>query len=881
MKSLIFLLLLASPLRADLSAGPPPSQKILVITGTSSVAPQFTNFMQQTAIWNSGCPADTGASGFIDEMKVHNVTVSTTVPASLAGYDQVWDLRFDQGGGGCSGCCTLAGCGANAITAAQQTLYINYIASGGSLFLMGDNGGFMGRNQGIISIAQAVDLAGTWGSTGVASNNNLAAQVAQLNAAAAASAENYATDYRNLAANSSGYIATQVNGIVADWGSGFPVYSDPGGGGAVVTAWDCHNLKPAYQNGKLVIGLDWQMMGGGGQVGICGPLTMGGTSTGNNEQFWENTVDFLVKGNACLTPTFTATPTRTYTRTSTPATSPTFTSTLTATPTQTPSPTLTRTPTPTATFTPTLTRSPTSTNTSTVTPGSTPTLTATLTATRTATSTFTSSFTLTSSATPTSTCTVTLTRTPTMTPTLTFTETKTITPGPTPTYTATPSVTSTVTFTSTVTLTRTPTLTPSPTYNDTETITPGPSPSFTLTKTPTLTATPTSTATLTSSPTSPFTPSYTSTFSATRSWTPTLTMTATYTPSPTPSLTATQSVTRTQTPTHTPTSTHTPTRTVTPTPTQSYSFTPTPIPMPFEIWLSVYNSAGELVHTICHGPSSVLPTEIGLPEKSLALGGSALQVSLPGVQAANSGLYWDGSNDQGQGVTQGTYYIKLETKDAFGKITAMIEPVQVTDARPTQYLAIYNASAERVRLIPLPSTVALNGISLDNEVLALSEDPQNSTQGGLKMKLRSSSGSYPSTWDGKNDAGQHVDSGVYSIVLLSRQGIGETRIESKSVQVLRASEANPAESAHPLTNPLPASAKTLQISYSTLSGGTGQALLYNLAGEKVTSGIDSNSSGSVVLPLNGLGGGIYVVRFEIKKGPRVTGHKNLKIAILR
>jgi hypothetical protein len=279
---------------------------------------------------------------------------------------------------------------------------------------------------------------------------------------------------------------------------------------------------------------------------------------------------------ATRTPTRTMTPTATRTSTPSPSVTPTLTVTVTSSCTLSVTPTFSPTATPTFTATPTSTPTPTQTVTPsatlTVTLTATPTFTPTASPTQTHTSTATPSATLT--VTLTATLTVTLTVTPSFTPSssATFTASSTATPSGTPTGSATPSVTLTATLTAT----------PSPSSTGTSSITP----SFTLT----LTASPSSSATFTGSstatPTASGTPTVTRTYSGTVTATPTTTQTSTRTPSPsaTVSVTASQSATLTFSPTGTLTSTPsssfsvTPTRTATASGTPSFSATNTPLP---------------------------------------------------------------------------------------------------------------------------------------------------------------------------------------------------------------------------------------------------------------------------------------------------------------
>ena len=69
----------------------------------------------------------------------NNVTVSDLLPADLSGFKQVWDIRFDQ-----------------ALNASAQSEYSSFLQAGGGLFLMGENAGFMSRNDSILSLISSL-----------------------------------------------------------------------------------------------------------------------------------------------------------------------------------------------------------------------------------------------------------------------------------------------------------------------------------------------------------------------------------------------------------------------------------------------------------------------------------------------------------------------------------------------------------------------------------------------------------------------------------------------------------------------------------------------------------------------------------------------------
>lgn len=66
----------------------------------------------------------------------YTVTTHAGVPAgSLAGYNQIWDIRYNN----------------TVLSASDITAYLTYLSGGGSLFLMGENTGFITRDNSIAS----------------------------------------------------------------------------------------------------------------------------------------------------------------------------------------------------------------------------------------------------------------------------------------------------------------------------------------------------------------------------------------------------------------------------------------------------------------------------------------------------------------------------------------------------------------------------------------------------------------------------------------------------------------------------------------------------------------------------------------------------------
>ena len=599
------------------------------------------------------------------------------------------------------------------------------------------------------------------------------------------------------------------------------------------------------------------------------------------------------------TVTFTATRTQTATSTATPTFTLTVTFTSTSTCTATPTATPTRTQTFTFTATPTRTDTPTSTNT--ISPGPSPTDTPTWTATPTDTPTFT--------ATPTRTQTVTATATPTHTSTFTDTSTKSPGPSPTDTSTSTPTPTPTPTFTSTLTFTEsftaTATRTATPTFSVTPTSTE--SPAFSATNTPTstvsFTATPTFSVTATRTATATATPTrtqtVTSTASATATASPSVTATRTLTITSTASAssTATPSATVTDTVTLTPTEsvtwTGTPTFTATPSITLTWTLTDTPMPQPYHLVLTLYNTAGEVVRHVFDGNSSVDPTNFESQIIGAPIGGRLpMAISISGVGAGSPpSIVWQGDNDNGQTVSNGTYYFKLESTDSFGKTTALIKEVVVLGNTGGNSLAIYNSAGELVRNLPLttlPSDL-IDFTLVDTEAIATGDTANGSSgQNGLKMNLRDANGNtHPWAWDGRNDKGQPVASGTYTVQLVHTELGAPTTVKSISVTVLQApNESLQASLGGALVVPAPwrpggMSGDFALIVYKPLPGKEGVAKCYNLAGELVALGLDANNQGQVQIPVSKLASGVYVVDFEITENKAILGRRVLKVVVVK
>lgn len=668
-------------------------------------------------------------------------------------------------------------------------------------------------------------------------------------------------------------------------------------------------------------------------------LTVSGCSTNTPT----NTPTNTFTNTPTPTPTNTATPTPTKTPTNTPTdtATPTPTNTPTNTPTVTPTNTPTNTPTP--TDTPTPTNTPTNTSTPTNTPTNTPTDTPTFLNSPTPTNTPTNTDTPTPTNTFTNTPTVTPTFTPTNTPTLTDTPTPTNTATDTPTRTPTPTPTDTFVATPTNTPTDTNTFTPTNTRTNTPTLTPTNTPTLTFTNTATFTPTPTPTNTATDTPTntpvivvninktvsdmgpgSNETLAYAINLSVPASAASAVTVTDTVpaelafvgAASNTNPPVAGTSLSVVALPTSGPTP-GTGTLLVWtlpgPIPSGNYTlnytasvtnFSPAgevilnkasltypqnPLPQVaqaastvtgnYTVRINVYNEAGEIVKTI-------LLQHYSQPVQNVTLQTSSVIQSIDDkIRIVYEGQVigtWDGTNNQGQEVSNGQYYIKIDSIDENGSVTTITQTATVARHLAHVVVDIYNATGEIVR--HLDAEVA-DAVTLTTGVALSSSTISPGSQGGVNSTLTMTlSDGTTLVWDGRNDNGQIVSNGQYFLEIKSNDGQGGDSTVAKEVTVFH--EGLDIAKGKVLVYPNPDSVRVdgAKINFAANAGLklTLKVNIYTVAGELVqrVEGVSGESSVAWDFSNLSLSSGLYIALIEIYDNRGSVQRQTAKVLIV-
>lgn len=798
---------------SSLLAGPLP-HKILFYY-SSIDAWSITPFNRCVPILQSAA-AGSNIVTAVDVGTVDNVQCpGTWGEGAWTNYDEVWDMRYHNLNPGCG-----AGnpTGVEYFSACWQSTAKAYLQNNcGNLYLMAENSGFTTRNDGVVQFLLSIGAVGA----------------------------GYSDCCGGATFNDSGPGSTVYGPVNApftgnffvDFGGGIPLPLLNGTNYLSETAWSCGN------------GIAKSMINGWSGAAQMTALT--GCNVGNLFMTWDVSgwfagdwpssstymTSFYAQVPAwfashncnCGTPTNTNTPTvtSTQTNTSTPTMTHTSTSTFTVTNTQTPTSTGTNTstltPTNTVTFTETATSTNTVTQTNTDTIQNTPTSTNTNTATVTATNTETLQNTATNSATDTptntdtDTDTVTNTQTATSTISSTNTATLTVTNTNTSTSTATNTTTSQNTFTSTSTGTNTSTAS--------------------CTSTPSNTATPSSTSTMTSTPTSGiFMAKSVSERQVNSGDTLTYTIGVTVVGNLVNNVVVTDTLPTYMTfvsfgnpPAGTVTVYNSNTDLIQwtlPSPlspgiydltysTRLGGFAPANVPLVnraeltgsnvtpitssapvtvignFTVRVNIYNSAGEVVRSIAIEASTQPINNISLSQSNqittLQGPGSSINIIFDGYVIGT----WDGNNNQGVPVSNGSYTVQVDNVGQTGVVTSVSQKVTVNRSLSNIAANVYNAAGELVRtlyyLVDDPLGSNMTNVTLSSNVLQPSLSLANNSPGAPNLAtilIQTSGTPVTLTWDGTNNDGSVVTPGEYTIQIHWNDGSGQTTDISRTILVV-------------------------------------------------------------------------------------------------
>ncbi len=301
-----------------------------------------------------------------------------------------------------------------------------------------------------------------------------------------------------------------------------------------------------------------------------------------------------------------------------------------------------------------------------------------------------------------------------------------------------------------------------------------------------------------------------------------------------------------------------------------------------------YNSAGEVVKIIAAsyltGPAVSAEIRMnGSPTDSYPGGEGELEIVIPGVKSPghDSALFtWDGTSENGQKVTSGTYHLQIATQDRYGHTDTIVEELFVLEGREKTEIRIYNSAGELVRVLE-GSAIPASAVSLEVEEVAL----VGKTAPGVIIEYGSGMNT---VWDGKNNMGIIVASGMYEVQVVVNDANAITIYAVQSMMVLQQDGVEAISDVKLLPNPVVitgAGGASQRITWIPGQAGTADIRIYNIAGEAIRSLAVPLLSGTVTWDLltdhgKTAAGGVYLIVITARAADGTIQNTKIKSAIM-
>jgi len=239
---------------------------------------------------------------------------------------------------------------------------------------------------------------------------------------------------------------------------------------------------------------------------------------------------------------------------------------------------------------------------------------------------------------------------------------------------------------------------------------------------------------------------------------------------------------------------------------------------------------------------------------------------------------WDGTNDNGQEIKNGKYYIKITTRDKYGHTEVKVKDLTVVKTEEYVRLSIYNTAGEVVRRIEKEKARDVRIDLSVEDVIYIGE--------GKKIEIEYGNGAYME-WDGKNSEGRLVDSGIYELQIEVKTKEGYSVMATKTVTILKGKEDNILGDVKICPNPFDNKrGSTIRIEWTNIEKGEVNIKIYNIAGELIKKISGKKEKGSVSWNITTPEGkkvtsGIYLVIIEGKDTQGRVKIIDKKLVIIR
>ncbi|HET9870334.1 MAG TPA: T9SS type A sorting domain-containing protein, partial [bacterium] len=280
------------------------------------------------------------------------------------------------------------------------------------------------------------------------------------------------------------------------------------------------------------------------------------------------------------------------------------------------------------------------------------------------------------------------------------------------------------------------------------------------------------------------------------------------------------------------------------------------------VHLAVYNSVGELI-------KQILIQTYSQPMDSIQLEQTQEITSLNGTvyvivngQAIAS---WNGTNQAGDPVSNGQYYIKLDSQDPYGVVTSVSQPVVVNRILTKVEVDIFNSVGEIVRhlynYVNDPDGTEMSDIKLSSAVLNPNNTSGMGAPGQVQVEVETNgSGSGVSlTWDGRSDGGQVVANGQYMIEARWTDSNGGSLVDTKDIVVLGSGNSPAQGKVYASPQILSSGDPVTKLQINSPLALTFHVNVYDVAGELLKNQKVVQGTQSATWDSSGVASGVYIL----------------------
>jgi hypothetical protein len=297
-----------------------------------------------------------------------------------------------------------------------------------------------------------------------------------------------------------------------------------------------------------------------------------------------------------------------------------------------------------------------------------------------------------------------------------------------------------------------------------------------------------------------------------------------------------------------------------------------------QVTVGIYNDAGELVLVCSQANLSRAIDALEMTgEGYLSEVGQSVTFTWGGGRVLGS---WDGLGQNGQPVANGTYFVKVDSVDAYGTTSSVTKSIAVSRRVVRVSVKVYNEVGEVVRRLYTEKPASdsdVRDVTLSTTVIHPGGDGKDGLETKVGIVL---SNGLAMEWDGRGENGQNVQDGTYYLQVNVENLEEGTREITKCVSVLGSSPRTGLTGVWPNLVRRPAMTTTVHAA-SLGSGQSIRAKLYTLAGMLAGHLQGEEGRNDLRWDLSAYENGYYLVVIETREQGRLVDRTLKRLILLR